>query len=48
MTGMGVTIYTLDSGIMASHQEFQSLIYPGDSRASEGEAHDQGRRKEAE
>ena len=37
LTGMGVTIYTLDSGIMASHQEFQSLIYPGYSRASGGE-----------
>lgn len=35
-TGAGVTIYTIDSGIVKTHQEFQKAGEPGTSRASYG------------
>ena len=35
-TGAGVTIYTIDSGIIKTHQEFQKAGDPGTSRASYG------------
>jgi subtilisin family serine protease len=35
-TGTGVTIYTIDSGIIKSHQEFQKAGDPSSSRASYG------------
>lgn len=35
-TGAGVTIYTIDSGIIPTHQEFQTAGNPGVSRASYG------------
>ncbi|KAH7619536.1 putative Extracellular serine proteinase [Nannochloris sp. 'desiccata'] len=35
-TGTGVTIYTIDSGIIKSHQEFQKAGNPSESRASYG------------
>jgi len=35
-TGTGVTVYTIDSGIFKSHQEFQKAGNPSESRASYG------------